>query len=85
MQAIQYRARSDLAFMSLIKSQHLDDPIDLDVLIWYSLNPVPRRLGTADSFFNKMNKAAMLYYLMEDAPEEVPYPTARLYIRGRIV
>ena len=81
LQVIQYREQSDLAFMLLIKSQHLDEPIDLDELMRYSLTPVPHSLGTADGFFNKTNKAAMLHYLMEDAPEEVPYPTDRLYIQ----
>ena len=67
--------------MLLIKSQHVDEPIDLEELMWYSLSPVPNGLGTADGFFNKTNKAAMLHYLMEDAPEEVPYPTDGLYIQ----
>ena len=68
--------------MLLIKSQHLDEPIDLDELMRYSLIPVPHSLGTADGFFNKTNKAAMLHYLMEDAPEEVPYPTDSIYIQA---
>ena len=81
LQVIQYRAQSDLAFMLLIKSKHLDDPIDLDELMRYSLTPVPHSLGTADGFFNKTNKSAMPHNLMEDAPEEVPYPTESLYIQ----
>ena len=81
LQVIQYHAQSDRAFMLLIKSQHLNDPIDLDELMWYSLIPFSHSLGTADGFFNKTNKAAMLHYLMEDAPEEVPYPTESLYIQ----
>ena len=67
--------------MLLIKSQHLDEPIDLDELMQYSLTPVPHSLGTADGFFNTTSKAAMLHYLMEDAPEEVPYPTNSIYIQ----
>ena len=67
--------------MLLVESQHHDKHIDLDELMWYSLNPVPNSLGTAGGFFNKTNKAAMLRYLMEDAPEEVPYPTDSLYIQ----
>ena len=67
--------------MLLIKSQHLDEPIGLDELMRYSLTPVPHNLGTADGFFNKTNKAAMLHYLIEDAPEEVPYPTDSFYIQ----
>lgn len=81
LQVIQYREQSDLAFMLLIKSQHLDDPIDIDELMRYSLTPVPHSLGTPDGFFNKTNKAAMLHYLMEDAPEEVIYPAESLYIQ----
>ena len=67
--------------MLLISSQHLDDPTDLDKLMRYSLTSVPHSLGTDDGFFNKTIKAAMLHYLMEDAPEEVPYPTENLYIQ----
>ena len=67
--------------MLLVESQHHDKHIDLDELMWYSLNTVPNSLGTAGGFFNKTNQAAMLRYLMEDAPEEVPYPTDSLYIQ----
>lgn len=61
--------------MLLVKSQHLDDPIDFNKLMRYSLIPVPHSLGTVDRFFNKSNKAVMVHYLMEDDPEELPYPT----------
>ena len=67
--------------MLLIKSQHLDEPTDLDELMRYSLTPVPHSFGTSDAFFSKTNKAAMRHYLMEDAPEEVPYPTDSLHIQ----
>lgn len=67
--------------MLLIKSQNLDEPLNLDELMRYSLTPVPHSLGTADGFFNKTNKAAMLHCLMEDAPEDVPYPNEALYIQ----
>ena len=81
LQVIQYREQSDLAFMLLIKSQHLDDAHNLDELMWYSLTPVPHSLGTADGFFNKTNKATMLHFLMEDAPEDVPYPKDALHVQ----
>ena len=81
LQVLQYREQSDLAFMLLIKSQNLDEPLNLDELMQYSLFPVPPSLGTADGFFNKTNKAAMLHYLMEDAPEDVPYPKEAFYIQ----
>lgn len=81
LQVIQYREQSDLALMLLIKSQNLDEPLNLDELMRYSLTPVPHSLGTADGFFNKTNKAAMLHCLMEDAPEDVPYPKEALYIQ----
>jgi hypothetical protein len=61
--------------MLLVKSQNLDDPLSLDELMKYSLTPVPYSLGTADGYFNKTNKAAMLHFLTEDDAEEVPYPT----------
>lgn len=49
----------------------------------YSLKPVPHSLGTPDQFFKKTNKAAMLQYMMDDAPEEVFYPAENLYIQDR--
>ena len=81
LQVLQYREQSDLAFMLLIESQNLDEPLNLDELMRYSLYPVPPSLGTADGFFNKTNKAATLHYLMEDAPEEVTYPKEAFYIQ----
>ena len=67
--------------MLLVKSQHVDEPLNLDELMQYSLTPVPHSLGTADGFFNKTNKAAMLHFLLEDAPEVVPYPNDALHIQ----
>lgn len=67
--------------MLLIKSQHLEEPLDLDELMKYSLTPVPHSLGTPDGFFNKTNKAAMLHFLTEDAPENESYPKDALYIQ----
>lgn len=72
LQVIQYREQSDLAFMLLIKSQQLDEPIDLDELMRYPLTPVSHSLGTADGFFNKTNKSTMLHFLLEDFPDHVP-------------
>jgi hypothetical protein len=79
LQVLQYREQSDLAFMLLIESQNLDEPLNLDELMRYSLFPVPHSLGTADGFFNKNHKAAMLHYFTEDAPEDVPYPRSILH------
>ena len=78
---IQYREQSDLAFMLLVKSQLLDQPLNLDELMRYSLTPVPHSLGTADGFFNKTNKAAMLHYLMEDHLEDISDPEGAFYIQ----
>lgn len=47
---IQFLEQSDLAFMLLVKSQLLDQPLDLDELMSYSLTPVPHCLGTPDGF-----------------------------------
>lgn len=38
-------------------------------------------LGTADGFFNKTNKATKLNFLLEDYPEDVPYPKEAFYIQ----
>jgi len=59
---------------------HLDDPINLDKVMYYTPIPVPHSLGTANDFFTNIKKAAMLHYLREDAPEETPL-TKSLYIQ----
>ncbi|XP_068234747.1 uncharacterized protein [Palaemon carinicauda] len=79
---IQYRQQSDLAFMLLVKSQNLDEPLDLDELMRYSLTPVPLSLGTADGFFNKTNKAALLHFFTDDSHEDIPYPKGALHIQN---
>ena len=47
----------------------------------YPLSPVPHSLGTPDGFFTKTNKAAMMHFLLEEYPEEVPYPKETIYIQ----
>ena len=47
----------------------------------YSLTPVPRSLGTADGFFNKTNKAALLHFFTDDIQEDIPYPKGVLHIQ----
>lgn len=81
LQIVQYREQNDLAFMLLVKSQNLDEPVDLDELMRYSLTPVPRSLGTADGFFNKTNKAALLHFFTDDSQEDIPYPKGALHIQ----
>ena len=66
LQIAQYRQQSDLAFMHLVKSQSLDEPVDFDELMRYSLTPVPPSLGTGDGSFNKTNKGALLHFLTDD-------------------
>ncbi|CAH1773854.1 unnamed protein product [Owenia fusiformis] len=79
---IQYREQSDLAFLLLIKSQQLDDPLNFDKLMQYPLTPVPHSLGTTDGFFNKTNKAAILHCLMDDASsDDVQYPKDAIHIQ----
>lgn len=78
---VQYQEQSDLAFQLLIKSQLLSTPLDLDVLMTFSLTPVPASLGTPDGFFNKTNKAAAMHHLLADRTEEVVYPANALFIQ----
>lgn len=67
--------------MLLVKSQLLDNPLDLDELMTYSLTPVPHSLGTPDGFLNKTNKATILHFLTEDYGD-VPYSSDKsLYIQ----
>ena len=81
LQIVQYRQQSDLAFMLLVKSQNLDEPVDLDELMRYSLTPAPPSLGTADGFFNKTNKAALLHFFTDDNQEDISYPKCALHIQ----
>lgn len=71
--------------MLLVKSQLLKEPLNIDELMQYSLTAVPPSLGTADGFFAKSNKASMLHFLLEDSPEEVPYPKDAFYIQDGII
>ena len=59
----------------------IDEPLDLEELMTYSLTPVPPCLGTPDGYFAKSNKATMLHYLLTDHTEEVPYPKDALHIQ----
>lgn len=79
-QLIQYQEQSDIAFKLLVKSQILDEPLDLEELMRWSLTPVPPCLGTPDGFFAKTNKAAMLHFLLDDNLENVAYPKDALHI-----
>ena len=78
---IQYCEQSNLAFMLLIKSQLLEEPLNLDELMRYYHTPAPPSLGTPDGFFAKTNKASMLHFLLAETPEEVPYPRYAIYIQ----
>ena len=80
-QVIQYREQSDLAFVLLVKSQQLEEPIELAELMKYSLTPVPHSLGTPDGFLNKTNKAGMMHFMLEEVSEEVTYPTESILIQ----
>jgi len=78
---IQYSEQSNLAFMLLVKSQLLDEPLSLDELMHYSLTPVPPSLGTPDGFFAKTNKASMLHFLLDEITEDVSYPDDAIHIQ----
>ena len=67
--------------MLLIKSQLLDEPLDLDELMCYPLTPVPHSLGISDGFFSKTNKAAMLHFLLEDCLHDVMYSQDVIHIQ----
>ena len=47
----------------------------------YSLTPVPPSLGTADGFFYKTNKAALLHAILDDVPDNIAYPDDALSIQ----
>ena len=78
---IQYQEQRDLVFKLLVRSQMLNAPIDLNVLISYSLSHVPHCLGTPDGFFFKTNKTSMLRFLMEDYNVDVQHPEDSMFIQ----
>ena len=81
LQLVQYQEQSELAFKLLVKSQLLDEPVDLDLLMSYTLTPVPHTLGTPDGYFTKTNKAALLHFVLDDLTEQVTYPLDAFYIQ----
>ena len=78
---VQYREQSDLAFKLLVKSQMMNESLDLEELMKYPLAAVCHCLGTPDGFFTKTNKASMLHFIMEDHTEETPYPNGPMFIQ----
>ena len=64
-----------------MKSQLLEEPVNIDELMCYSLSPVPHCLGTPDGFFAKTNKAAMVHSILSDVTEGVPYPSDVFFIQ----
>ena len=76
---IQYQAQSNLAFALLVKSQSLEEPLDLAQLMKFCLMPVPPSLGTPDGFFCKTKKATVLHYLLDDTTTyDLQYPVNSL-------
>ncbi|EDO46758.1 predicted protein [Nematostella vectensis] len=68
--------------LCFLKSQFLEEPVDLDELMTYSLTPVPHSLGTPDGFLNKTNKATILHFLTDDYGGDALYPSEKcLYIQ----
>ena len=67
--------------MLLDKSHNLDEPVELDELMRYSLTPVPPSLRTADGFFNITNKAALPHFFTDDNQEDISYPKCALHIQ----
>ena len=54
---------------------------DVALLLRSSIKQAFKESKPLPWFFNKTNKAAMLQYMMDDAPEEVIYPVESLYIQ----
>ena len=50
-----------VAFTLLVKSQYLEELIDLENLVYFPFTPVPHMLRTPDGFFAKTKKASMLH------------------------
>ena len=69
---IQYREQSNLAFMLLIKSQLLEEPLNLDELMRYSLTPVPPSLCTPDVFPPKLTKPPCYTFCWFTPPKRCP-------------
>ena len=78
---IQYREQDNIALQLMVKSQLLEEPIDLRELMKYALTPVPHCLGTPDGFLAKMNKASKLHFLLVEFTDEVLYLENAFYVQ----
>ena len=74
-QLVQYQEQGEIAFKLLVKSQLMEQPINLSELMKYALTPVPHSLGTPDGFLAKTDKSKIVHYLTHDVPENVAPPT----------
>ena len=68
---IHYQEQSKIAFTLLVKSQYLEEPIDLENFVYFSLTTVQHMLRTHDGFFAKTKKASMFHYLLEEYTDDV--------------
>ena len=68
---IHYQAQSKIAFTLFVKSQYLEEPIDFEHFVYFSLTLVQHKLRTHDGFFAKTKKASMLHYLLEEYMDDV--------------
>lgn len=71
---IQYHEQDGLAFTLLIKLQLLDEPLDLEEFMWYSLIRIPPSLSTPMVPSPKLTKPPLLHLLLVNTPKNVPYP-----------
>ena len=74
-QLVQYQEQGEIAFKLLVKSQLMEQPINLSELMKYALTPVPHSLGTPHGFLAKTDKSKIVHYLTHDVPENVAPPT----------
>ena len=77
---MQYQEQRNVAFLLLVKFQSQNYQVYLEEPMKYCLVPAPPAL----EFFSKLNKAATLYYHLEDiTPEDLPYHKDALFIQDR--
>ena len=68
------RLSSPVSLVTTLLRCSLSHRVCKDKLMKYSLTYVTHCLSTAEGFFKTTNKIAMLHYLVDDGPEDTPYP-----------
>ena len=63
---IVYKQQGNVAFQLLVRSQQMQEKLDLRRLLTYPLVPVPYSIGLSDNFLAKTDKSKGLHYIVKN-------------------